>query len=189
MIKFVTIHLVRNEYNNNCKEQHTSIRDRVTGKEVIMTRIDLFKNNDNLNTMLSLQNELIMSKLFKLPDGKNEKFRLTKDSNIETQDRMIVESNVDEFITVWTRHERKGKKRAEKASYGIRVKTGLYDIPSMKVLIGNIDTSFNDDKEFRIVCYSANDVKFLVTKILSYQQAHVVNRKSKEIATAESVTA
>jgi len=154
-----------------------------------MTRINLFERNDNQQTMLALQNELISSRLFKLPEGKNKKYALTEKSKIDTEDVCIVESNVSDFITVWARHERKGNKRKEEASYGIRVKTGLYDIPSMSALIGNIDTSFNDTSEYRIKCYSANDVKFFVTAILQYLQAHSVNRQTKEVATATATVA
>lgn len=150
-----------------------------------MTRINLFERTDNLETMLALQNELIESKLFKLPT----KRALTASTDITKEDVMIAESNVSDFITVWARHERKGNKRNEPASYGVRVKTALYDIPSMKALLGNMNTSFNDSNEYRITCYSSDDVKFFITTILQYLQQHTVNRKSKAVATAESVSA
>lgn len=150
-----------------------------------MTRINLFERTDNLETMLALQTELIESKLFKLPT----KRALTASTDITKEDVMIAESNVSDFITVWARHERKGGKRNESASYGVRVKTALYDIPSMKALLGNMNTSFNDNNEYRITCYSADDVKYFVTTILQYLQQYAVNRKTKAVETVESVTA
>ena len=150
-----------------------------------MNRTTLFERNDSLETMLNLQKELVDSKLFKLPT----KRVLTEKSDIMKEDVMIATSNVDDFITVWARHERKGKKRNESASYGVRVKTALYDIPSMKALLGNMNTSFNDETEYRITCYSATDVKFFVTTILKYIQTHSVNRQSKEVVTTVATTA
>lgn len=153
-----------------------------------MTRTTLFERHDNLEIMLSLQSELIESKLFKLPTKEN--IRLTSKSDIDKHDYMIATSNVSDFITVWTRHERKGNKRQESASYGVRVKTSLADIPSMKALLNNMNTSFNDSSEYRITCYSAIDVKFFVTTILKYLQAHSISRNAtKEVEQAESVTA
>lgn len=150
-----------------------------------MNRTTLFERNDSLETMLNLQKELVDSKLFKLPT----KRALTAKTDITKEDVMIATSNVDDFITVWARHERKGKKRNESASYGVRVKTSLADIPSMKVLLDNMNTSFNDESEYRITCYSANDVKFFVTTILKYIQTHSINRQSKEVATTKATVA
>ena len=150
-----------------------------------MNRVELFKRNDTLQEMLQLQNELISSKLFKLPQKK----ALSAKTDITKEDVMVVESNVSDFITVWARHERKGNKRQESASYGVRVKTALADIPSMSALLGNMETSFNDGNEYRIACYSANDVKFFVTTILQYLQAHSVNRGTKEVTNKEVITA
>lgn len=155
-----------------------------------MTRINLFERTDNLQTMLTLQNELIQSKLFKLPDGKNKKYALTEKSDISKNDVCIVESNVSDFITVWARHERKGNKRQEKASYGVRIKTSLGHVPSISALLGNMNTSFNDSNEYRIALYSADDVKLFVTKILMYSQVHAINRNAtKEVATASATIA
>lgn len=150
-----------------------------------MTRINLFERTDNFETILNLQKELVDSKLFKLPT----KRALTEKSDITKEDVMIATSNVDDFITIWARHERDGKKRSESASYGIRVKTSLVEIPSMKALLGNMNTSFNDESEYRITCYSANDVKFFVTAILKYIQTHSVNRQTKEVATTKATIA
>lgn len=150
-----------------------------------MNRTTLFERHDNLETMLALQNELIDNKLFKLPQKK----ALSATTDITKEDVMIVTSNVSDFITVWARHERKGNKRQEPASYGVRVKTSLADIPSMEALLNNMNTSFNDSNEFRITCYSANDVRFFVTTILKYLQQHAVNRKTKDVTTVESVSA
>lgn len=158
-----------------------------------MNRTDLFTRTGNVNDMIALQKELIESNLFKLPvnkKGELHKDLLTVNSDVDKQDCIIASSNVDDFITVWARHERKGGKRAESASYGIRVKTSLYDIPSMRALLGNMNTSFNDTSEYRIACYSINDVKFFVTTILKYLQAHSISRNAtKEVVTEQAVTA
>lgn len=149
-----------------------------------LNKVALFSRTGAKADMLQLQADMVASGLFKLPT----KNGLTDKTDIDTQDVMIVESNVSDFITVWARHERKGKKTKESASYGIRVKTALGDIPALKVLLGD-NISFNDSSEYRVTCYSVEDVKTFVGIILQALQAHAVKAKSKEVQTPTEVTA
>lgn len=156
-----------------------------------MNKVTLFDRTGNIDDVKRLRSDMIASKLFKDPresKGVTAKKALTDKSNLEKDDVCIAVSNVSDFITVWARHERKGK-NAEPASYGIRVKCVTAEaISALKLLVGNA-ISFNDTSEYRINCYSIDDVKFFTAKVLQYLQQHSINRKTKEVATVESVTA
>ena len=150
------------------------------------TKITLFERTGNVQDIIKFREECIASKLFKLND---KCAKLNDSTDLDKQDLLIVTSNLDDFLTVWARHARKGK-NAEPASYGIRIKTELAKrVPAIGYMCNTMKTSFNDSSEYRITLYSLDDVRFILSRIFQYTQAHRLAQQTKRVTAKGVMTA
>ena len=158
------------------------------GRKVFMngTKITLFERTGNVQDMIQFRQECLDSKLFKVTD---KCAKLTDKTDVDKEDLLLVTSNLDDFLTVWARHERKGKNR-ESASYGIRIKTELAKrISAIGYMCNTMKTSFNDNSEYRITLYSLDDVRFFLSRIFEYTQAHRISQQTKQVTAKEVISA
>lgn len=149
-----------------------------------MNKIELTNKIGTIDDVKQFRLDCLDSKLFT-----DEKCANLEKVDMEKDDFLIIKSRLDDFLTVWSRHSRNGKKREEKASYGIRIKRELAErIPAIGVMFSNVKETFNNDSsEIRMTVYSLDDVKYVITKILQYTQAHKLSKETKEVTRMEVI--